>query len=98
VLDEDEDLTSPRVIDAMAPSAVLHYQAMYLRGGATTVDASGRAWRETVEAYPVVGQPTGPAAARHCDNSQDARSTQFCSSFPSSRTAQTAVPVIAISR
>lgn len=54
VLNDDEDLTSQRVIDAMAPAAVLHYQAVYLRGGRPAVDSlpGGRAWRETVESYP----------------------------------------------
>jgi len=54
VLDEGEELTSPRVIDALAPGAVVWYHAMYERGGAAAVDAlpGGRGWREAVEAHP----------------------------------------------
>ena len=54
VLDEGEDLNSPRVIDAAGPAAVVLYHASYERGGATAVDAlpGGRAWREAIEAYP----------------------------------------------
>jgi len=54
VLDEGEDLTSPRVIDAAGPAAVVLYHASYERGGATAVDAlpGGQAWREAIEAYP----------------------------------------------
>jgi 5,10-methylenetetrahydromethanopterin reductase len=54
VLDEGEDVTSPRVIDAAGPSAVVLYHASYERGGAAAVDAlpGGQAWREAIEAYP----------------------------------------------
>jgi 5,10-methylenetetrahydromethanopterin reductase len=54
VLDEGEDLTSPRVIDAAGPATVVLYHASYERGGAAAVDAlpGGRAWREAIEAYP----------------------------------------------
>jgi 5,10-methylenetetrahydromethanopterin reductase len=54
VLDEGEELTSPRVVDAVAPSAVVVYHSMYERGGAAAVDAlpGGRGWREAVEAHP----------------------------------------------
>jgi 5,10-methylenetetrahydromethanopterin reductase len=54
VLDEGEDLSSPRVIDAAGPAAVVLYHASYERGGATAVDAlpGGQAWREAIEAYP----------------------------------------------
>ena len=54
VLDEGEELTSPRVVDAVAPGAVVMYHAMYERGGAAGVDAlpGGRGWREAVEAHP----------------------------------------------
>ncbi|BBY22547.1 LLM class flavin-dependent oxidoreductase [Mycobacterium stomatepiae] len=54
VLDEAEDLTSPRVADAAGPGAVVVYHAMYERGGAAAVDAlpGGQAWREKVEAHP----------------------------------------------
>jgi 5,10-methylenetetrahydromethanopterin reductase len=53
VLDEGEDLTSPRAIDAAAPAAVVLYHAMYERGGAA-VDAlpGGQSWREAIDAYP----------------------------------------------
>jgi 5,10-methylenetetrahydromethanopterin reductase len=54
VLDEGEDLNSPRVIDAAGPAAVVLYHSTYERGGATAVDAlpGGQAWREAIEAYP----------------------------------------------
>lgn len=54
VLDEGEELTSPRVADAAGPGAVVLYHAMYERRGADGVDAlpGGRAWREAIEAYP----------------------------------------------
>jgi 5,10-methylenetetrahydromethanopterin reductase len=54
VLDEGEDVTSDRVVDAAAPGAVVMYHAMYERGGAGAVDAlpGGRGWRVAVEAYP----------------------------------------------
>jgi 5,10-methylenetetrahydromethanopterin reductase len=54
VLDDDEELTSPRATDAAAPGAVVIYHAMYERGGAAAVDAlpGGHGWREKVEAYP----------------------------------------------
>jgi 5,10-methylenetetrahydromethanopterin reductase len=53
VLDEGEDLSSPRVIDAAGPAAVVLYHASYERGGAPAVDAlpGGQAWREAIEAY-----------------------------------------------
>jgi 5,10-methylenetetrahydromethanopterin reductase len=54
VLDEGEELTSPRVVDAVAPGAVVMYHAVYERGGAGAVDAlpGGRGWRRAVEAHP----------------------------------------------
>jgi 5,10-methylenetetrahydromethanopterin reductase len=54
VLDEGEQLTSARVIDAAGPAAVVMYHAVYERGGAAAVDGlpGGRGWREAVEAYP----------------------------------------------
>ena len=54
VLDEGEDLTSPRVIAALGPSAALIYHATYERGRTEAVDSlpSGRAWRESIEAVP----------------------------------------------
>jgi hypothetical protein len=53
VLDEGEDLTSPRVVDAAGPGAVVMYHATYERGGASAVDGlpGGQAWREAIEAY-----------------------------------------------
>ena len=53
VLDEGEDLRTPRAIDAAGPGAVVLYHAVYERGGAA-VDAfpGGQGWREAVEAYP----------------------------------------------
>jgi 5,10-methylenetetrahydromethanopterin reductase len=53
VLDEGEQLTSTRVVDAAGPAAVVMYHAAYERGGAA-VDGlpGGRGWREAVEAYP----------------------------------------------
>ena len=54
VLDEGEQLTSARVVDAAAPGAVVMYHAAYERGGADAVDGlpGGREWREAVEASP----------------------------------------------
>jgi len=54
VLDDGEDLTSPRVIDAAAPGTVVMYHALYERGGAAAVDAfpGGEGWRKAIEAYP----------------------------------------------
>ena len=54
VLDEGEELTSPRVVDALAPAAVVMYHAVYERGGAAAVDGlpGGPGWRAAVEAYP----------------------------------------------
>jgi 5,10-methylenetetrahydromethanopterin reductase len=54
VLDEREDLTSPRVVDAAGPGAVVMYHAMYERGGAAAVDTlpGGQSWREAIEAHP----------------------------------------------
>ena len=54
VLDEGEELTSARVVDALAPAAVVMYHAVYERGGAAAVDGlpGGSGWREAVEAYP----------------------------------------------
>ncbi len=54
VLDEGEDVTSPRAIDAAAPGAVVFYHAVYERGGAAAVDAfpGGEGWRKAVEEYP----------------------------------------------
>ncbi|MGH3578401.1 MAG: LLM class flavin-dependent oxidoreductase [Mycobacterium sp.] len=54
VLDEGEQLSSARVVDAAGPAAVVLYHAAYERGGAVAVDAlpGGSGWREAVEAYP----------------------------------------------
>ncbi|WP_025737470.1 LLM class flavin-dependent oxidoreductase [Mycobacterium genavense] len=54
VLDEGEDLTAPRAIDAAGPAAAVLYHSMYERGGADAVDAlpGGRGWREAIEAHP----------------------------------------------
>src|ERR1700729_254836 len=54
VLDDGEDLTSPRAVDAAGPAAAVLYHAMYERGGADAVDAlpGGQSWRAAIEAYP----------------------------------------------
>jgi 5,10-methylenetetrahydromethanopterin reductase len=54
VLDEGEELTSPRAIDAAGPAAAVLYHAMYERGGAEAVDAlpGGQGWRAAIEVYP----------------------------------------------
>jgi 5,10-methylenetetrahydromethanopterin reductase len=54
VLDEGEQLTSARVVDAAGPGAVVIYHAAYERGGAEAVDGlpGGREWRAAIEAYP----------------------------------------------
>lgn len=54
VLDDGEDLTSPRVVAAIAPAGAVLYHAMYERGGGDAVDGlpGGRAWREAVESVP----------------------------------------------
>jgi len=54
VLDDGEELSSARVVDAVAPSVVVMYHAAYERGGAALVDGlpGGRGWREAVEACP----------------------------------------------
>jgi len=53
VLDDGEELTSPRAIDAAGPAAVVMYHAVYERGGAA-VDGlpGGQSWREAIEVYP----------------------------------------------
>jgi 5,10-methylenetetrahydromethanopterin reductase len=54
VLDEGEELTSARVVDALAPAAVVMYHAVYERAGAAAVDGlpGGPGWRAAVEAHP----------------------------------------------
>jgi 5,10-methylenetetrahydromethanopterin reductase len=53
VLDEGENLTSPRAVDAAGPGAVVMYHALYERAG-NAVDAlpGGQSWREAIEAHP----------------------------------------------
>jgi 5,10-methylenetetrahydromethanopterin reductase len=50
VFNDGEDVTSPRVLEAVAPAGAVLYHATYERG-ANAVDAlpGGRAWREEVE-------------------------------------------------
>lgn len=54
VLDEGEELTSPRALEAAGPAAAVLYHAMYERGGAAAVDAlpGGQGWREAIEGHP----------------------------------------------
>ena len=53
VLREGESLDSPRVIDALGPSAAAAYHAVYETAGATGVDGlpNGKAWREEIERF-----------------------------------------------
>jgi 5,10-methylenetetrahydromethanopterin reductase len=53
VLDDGEDMTSPRAVDAAGPAAMVLYHAVYERAGAA-VDAfpGGEGWRKAVEEYP----------------------------------------------
>ena len=53
VLDDGEEPTSPRAVDAAGPGALVLYHAVYERAGAA-VDAfpGGEGWRKAVEAYP----------------------------------------------
>ncbi|WP_193044717.1 LLM class flavin-dependent oxidoreductase [Mycolicibacterium baixiangningiae] len=54
VLDDGEEVTSPRAVGAVAAAAVLHYHAVYERLGAVAVDAlpGGPSWRAELEARP----------------------------------------------
>src|SRR6202040_1476666 len=54
VLDEGGEPTPPRVVQGVAPGAVVMYHALCERGGGAAVDAlpGGRGWREAVEAHP----------------------------------------------
>jgi 5,10-methylenetetrahydromethanopterin reductase len=54
VLDEGEDPSSPRVLEAAGPALAVVYHGMYERGGAEAADAlpGGQAWREAIEAVP----------------------------------------------
>jgi 5,10-methylenetetrahydromethanopterin reductase len=55
VLEDGEDVTSPRARAALAPGLVVGYHAMYERGGAAAVDGfpMGAEWRASIEAVPV---------------------------------------------
>jgi 5,10-methylenetetrahydromethanopterin reductase len=52
VLDDGEDETTPRVVEASGPGAAVALHGMYERGGAAAVDAlpGGPAWRAGIEA------------------------------------------------
>jgi 5,10-methylenetetrahydromethanopterin reductase len=54
VLDEGEDVMSPRAVNAAGPGAVVIYHTVYEHGGAAAVDhlPGGQSWREAIEAYP----------------------------------------------
>jgi 5,10-methylenetetrahydromethanopterin reductase len=54
VLDEGEDASSDRAIQAAGPALAVVYHGMYERGGADAVDSlpGGQAWREALEAVP----------------------------------------------
>ena len=54
VLDEGEDPSSRRVLEAVGPALAVVYHGLYERGGAEAADAlpGGQAWREAVEAVP----------------------------------------------
>lgn len=54
VLGEGENLTSPRVVEAIGPAAVGLYHATYERQGPDAVDRlpGGAAWRVAIEAVP----------------------------------------------
>jgi 5,10-methylenetetrahydromethanopterin reductase len=53
ILDEGEDVSSPRVVDAAGPAAVVLYHGTYERAG-EAVDGlpGGRRWRDAIEVYP----------------------------------------------
>jgi 5,10-methylenetetrahydromethanopterin reductase len=54
LLREGEDFSTPRVIDALGPTAAAGYHAVYESAGAAAVDAlpNGKAWREEIERFP----------------------------------------------
>lgn len=54
VLDDGEELSSARVIDAAGPGALMLYHAFYERGGAAAVDGlpGGLGWRQAIESHP----------------------------------------------
>lgn len=60
VLDEGEDVTSPRAMAAYGPGLAVAYHALYERGGVSAVDGlpGGAQWREAIEA-------AGPESERH---------------------------------
>jgi 5,10-methylenetetrahydromethanopterin reductase len=55
VLDEGEDVSSPRARAAYGPGLAVAYHAVYERGGAAAVDGlpGGAAWREATEREPL---------------------------------------------
>jgi 5,10-methylenetetrahydromethanopterin reductase len=53
VLRDGEDFTTPRVIDALGPTAAAGYHAVYESAGAAVDDLpNGKAWREEIERFP----------------------------------------------
>jgi 5,10-methylenetetrahydromethanopterin reductase len=53
VLDDGEELTSARAVDAAGPGAVVLYHAVYERAGAAVDNfPGGQGWRAAVEAFP----------------------------------------------
>ena len=54
VLDDGEELSSPRVEAALAPAAAVMYHATYEQGGADALDSlpGGAGWRQATEAVP----------------------------------------------
>src|SRR5262249_37072651 len=54
VLDDGEEPSSPRVVDAAGHGLAVGYHAVYERAGAAAVDQlpGGQLWREAIEAVP----------------------------------------------
>jgi len=53
VLRDGEDFTTPRVIDAIGPTAAAGYHAVYESAGAAVDNLpNGKAWREEIERFP----------------------------------------------
>lgn len=53
VLQEGEDMGTPRVVDALGPTAAAGYHAIYESAGAAVDDLpNGKAWREEIERFP----------------------------------------------
>lgn len=53
VLRDGEDFSTPRVIDALGPTAAAGYHAVYESAGAAVDDLpNGKAWREAIECFP----------------------------------------------